>query len=117
MGRLQQLAALYRQRFPSDPPPYLNDASLERGGLFDIYWENLQKGTKRTVWWTTPHVEHRRGTVIDIRVNGSEGSIPVDDEYFDAFEEIAQARGADAEIHSPGTSNQHYHVRLMGVAE
>lgn len=115
--RLLRLADLYHQRFPADPVLYLNDASLERGGLFDSYWKNPEKGTKRTVWWTPPHREHRRGTVIDIRANGAKGSIPVDDEHFRTFEDLAEKLHIQAEIHNPGTSNQHYHVRLMGVAE
>lgn len=115
IGRLQQLAYLYRRRFPNDPPLHLNDAGPERGGLFDIYWENPQKGTKRTVWWTPPHHEHRRRTVIDIRANDAPGAIPV--RNWTSFLEIASRLGIEAAIHSPGTSNQHYHLRLMGVAE
>lgn len=127
IGRLQQLAAIYRQRFPSDPPLHLNDASLERGGMFDInfapytdkkgVYHSRTPGGVPGSWWVAPHDEHRRGTVIDVRANDAEGSIPVDPQHFEAFEKMAKDQGAHARIHSPGTSNQHYHIRLMGVAE
>lgn len=117
LGRLQQLAALYRQRFPNDPPLHLNDGSLERGGLFDIYWENAQKGTKRTAWWTPPHAEHRRGTVIDVRANRAVGAIPNTPRVRGWFEQQIRRLNGSFLLESLGTSNEHYHVRLMGVAE
>ncbi len=127
LARLTILAGRYRDVFPNNPALHLNDASLERGGVFDInfapytdkkgVYHSRTPGGVPGSWWVAPHAEHRRGMVIDIRANGEDGSIPVDEEHFEAFEEIAQSLGTDAEIHSPGTSNQHYHVRLMGVAE
>jgi hypothetical protein len=48
--------------FPNYPLLHINDASLERGGLFDLSgnWTPRPSG----------HHEHRRGTVVDIRANG-----------------------------------------------
>jgi hypothetical protein len=102
--KLNELVASYRARFPNAPLLHLNDASLERGGIFDIKAN-----------WTPPHHEHRRGTVIDIRVNDAPGTIPA--RNYKAFTDIAGRIGMNAKLHSPGTSNQHFHVRLMGVGE
>lgn len=66
LGKLMDLARLYKQvYFPFDPVLRLNDASLERGGLFDL-----------GALWAPPHHEHRRGVVIDVRANGSATAIP-----------------------------------------
>lgn len=99
-----QLARRYRELFPTDPVLQYNDASLVWGGLFDISGH-----------WQPPHREHRRGTVIDVRANGAPGAIPSIN-YRD-FTELAEEDGAHARLHSLGTPNQHFHVRLMGVAE
>lgn len=110
------LAQQYHQVwFPLDPVLYVNDGSLERGGIFDIYWENKQKGTARTAWWIPPHREHRRGTVIDIRANNAEGAIPVANRAI--FEKLVKRLGGNYIHESVGTPNEHYHVRLLGVAE
>lgn len=98
-GRLHQLALLYRQGFPIDPPLYLNDASLERGGLFDLDAD-----------WDVPHKEHRRGSVIDIRANGTATAVP--QENFKEFQQIVN--------HLNMTSifeGNHFHVRLLGMAQ
>lgn len=94
--------------FPNFPLLHINDASLVRGGLFDLnsHWRPVPIG----------HREHRRGTVVDIRANGGPGSIPVDPVVFAVFEDISQRLGVDASIHGVGT-NRHYHVRLFGVPE
>lgn len=104
--KLNELVASYRVKFPNDPLLHLNDASLERGGVFDI---------KTQTPWTHPHREHRRGTVIDIRANDAPGAIPLTNH--EIFIELANRMGANARLHSSGTSNQHFHVRLMGVGE
>jgi hypothetical protein len=119
-GRLQQLASRYRERFPNDPPLYLNDASLERGGLFDIYYDYADKYGVRHErnaegWWTPPHAEHRKGTVIDVRANQAAGAVPSRNHQI--LMDLARDIGVDAGLHSPGTANQHFHIRLMGVAE
>lgn len=103
--KLMQLADLYRRRFSGDPLLHVNDASLERGGLFDIdsNWSYLPRG----------HKSHRRGEAADIRANpdfNPKEAIPV--RNFEKFEEIALEVGGNAKIHSPGGSNQHYHVEF-----
>jgi len=106
-------------------PLQLNDASLIWGGLFDI------KGN-----WTTPHVGHRKGVVIDVRANddtGATGAIPLSS--FDNFKKMALSYyGADAQVHctsnktdgqnrKPPTCvgkdgsqdpNRHFHILLLG---
>lgn len=66
---LEQLAADYAQTFqPPELPPaplHVNDASLPSGGLFDVYGD-----------WKSPHMEHRRGTVVDVRANLQPGNVP-----------------------------------------
>lgn len=122
------------------PEPFrVNDASLELGGLFDIYGD-----------WTNPHKEHRRGTTVDLRANeGTPNAIPP--ENFEGFEMLLTNINGGEEggfirectkdkkdtngnlippIHKRMASNycvsqldgsfddnRHYHVRLMGVAE
>jgi len=98
------LAELYRARFPNDPELRLNDASLERGGLFDI------KYPARTQWWTPPHKTHRRGSDIDIRANEFVHTDAVPHRNYFEFEEIAIDVGCKAGMHSEFTTNQHYHV-------
>jgi hypothetical protein len=111
-ARLIRLAYLYRTCFLSDPPLHLNDASLERGGLFDI---KAKDGTS----WTVPHKTHRFGTEIDIRANPTKHpttSIP--ERNFERFEAYVRAAGATTcPAVGPayrGTDNQHYHVCLAG---
>ncbi len=116
LNRVVVLAALYRgqlkQLFPEpefDFKLHLNDASLERGGIFDI-----------SNTWTRPHAEHCMGTAIDIRANDAPGAIP--NWYREKFEELARVVGADpGELEIPRDSSgrrtpdlRHYHVRLMG---
>jgi len=83
---------------------YLNDASLIWGGVFDLDAD-----------WEDPHEEHKRGSVIDIRANSKTGAIPPIN--FDKFIKLAKYYGAHARIHSPGSSNQHFHVRLLNREE
>lgn len=103
--KLMQLADLYRRNFPGDPKLHINDASLERGGLFDIdgNWSYLPKG----------HKSHRRGTDVDIRANPDiypKEAIPV--RNFQEFEWITVELGGEARPHSEGKPNQHYHVKF-----
>ena len=104
---LRSMAASYQfeQRFilngDSPHPLTLNDASLVWGGKFDIFGH-----------WTGDHAEHRRGTVIDIRANSLAGTIP--SKSFKNFIKLAKDVGANARIHSPGETIQHFHVRLLG---
>ena len=83
---------------------HLNDASLKWGGVFDLDGD-----------WDEPHAEHRLGTVIDVRANGSAGAISSSD--FTIFRALAAKYKIDARIHSPGEINQHFHLRLLGRSE
>jgi hypothetical protein len=88
-------------------PLHLNDASLALGGKFDVFGD----------WTGNDHVEHRKGTVIDIRANSKFGAIPP--ENFKKFIKFAGDNGALAKIHSGGKDNpnQHFHVQLLGRSE
>lgn len=48
-------------------PPRLevNDISLPRGGLFDVFGWDSQAGQMRGAPWEPPHYTHRDGTVVD----------------------------------------------------
>ncbi len=103
---LQGIAIEWRSLYkPFGPVLHLNDASLQRGGYFDIQYQ----------WNRGEHAEHRRGTVIDIRANNLPGAIPRGD--FKDFERVARKYGAVARLHKQNTDKQHYHVRLFGRAE
>lgn len=65
-SRIAILATLYRARYPRLAPLHLNDASLERGGIFDIGRD-----------WRSPHFQHCRGAVVDIRANGADGALNI----------------------------------------
>jgi hypothetical protein len=110
-GKLIDLARLYKQvYFPLNTPVLrLNDASLERGGLFDIDFIG------RTAFWTPPHAEHRHGVVIDIQANGTATAIP--QRNFKEFERLMTNRRMTWVPHTLNESNGHYHVRLLGVAQ
>ncbi|MDD5057960.1 MAG: hypothetical protein PHQ60_08810 [Sideroxydans sp.] len=56
-------------------PLYVNDASLEWGGKFDL------SGT-----WTGSHAEHKRGASVDLRANDTFGAIPA--AAFEDFEVV-----------------------------
>ncbi len=104
LAQLDKLTYQYRQEFLNDPPLHLNDSSLERGGVFDI------QGS-----WAPPHAEHRRGFVIDIRANSAPGAIPA--KNFRSFQMLLRSLGMSYEFEDPGTPNQHYHVRLLGIKQ
>jgi uncharacterized Zn-binding protein involved in type VI secretion len=102
--KISRVAELYHQKFPNNPTLRLNDGSLERGGLFDIYYPS------RVVWWIPPHEQHDRGRNIDVRANEfvNPDAIPHQN-YFD-FEDIVADLGCFARMHSEFARNQHYHV-------
>ncbi len=107
-SRVNVLAVLYRAEFPNNPLLHLNDASLERGGVFDTLSN-----------WNPPHHEHCRGTEIDVRANDALGAIPVQNRK--VFERLADRVGARAKFEIPDDRNgnplnhlRHYHVRLLG---
>lgn len=102
--KVSSLAFLYNDIFPDDPVLHLNDASLERGGLFDL----------ASNWTIIPgHETHRFGNIIDIRFNpqvNPDSAIPLNNR-FEFFDLVSQV-GGRAEIHSPNTDNQHFHVNF-----
>ena len=65
-----------KMRTVAPPLLHLNDASLKWGGLFDICAISNACPSLGVIAWDTPHSEHRRGTVVDIRANAADGSIP-----------------------------------------
>lgn len=107
--RLAVIANNYARLFPEYALLlHLNDASLERGGVFDIY-DN----------WQSPHTEHCRGAAVDIRANDAPGAIP--DTLRSVFEMFARRSGADPLWEIPEDGNRvpvwrlrHYHLRLLG---
>lgn len=107
-GLVRTLANIYRSRFPTDPVLHLNDASLERGGLFD---SDAHKGKP----WQPPHSTHRKGTDIDIRWNPTKHpttSIP--DRNVNKFKKQVLDLGGKAVPAYVGTDNQHFHVEFGG---
>ena len=110
-GKLMDLARLYKQvYFPLNTPVLqLNDASLERGGVFDIDFVG------RMAFWTPPHAEHQRGVVVDIQANGSATAIPR--RNFRGFQELLRRQNMTWRPEQLNQPNGHYHVRLLGVAQ
>lgn len=112
---LQQLGLHWRRLYvPFGPVFGVNDASLARGGLFDCcetYTDRFGVFHNRQIegWWTPPHSEHRRGTVVDIN-----GIRRADEREFERY--VREELRGDAQIHGAGTG-RHYHVRLMGRIE
>ena len=137
----ERLAIEYRKKFPKDPRLHFNDASLIDGGVLDICTEKetsedcayylhyapiceLQPNGTYACSWSRPHIEHRRGSVIDVRANNIKPkapnystSIPKRNEQ--EFLDLAYKLGINtgSRPHSPNSSNRHWHIRLLGVAE
>ncbi len=65
-GVVAVFANLYHAAYPDNSLLQLNDASLERGGIFDLSHN-----------WKSPHEQHCRGTVVDIRANGVDGALNI----------------------------------------
>lgn len=106
-GQAVWLAELYKARFPSDPTLRYNDASLERGGLFDIdaNWSRKPNG----------HERHRYGNIMDVQANPAQHpTTAIPELNFEEFKKLACKTGGEAGLHSPGTPNQHYHVEFTG---
>lgn len=99
------------------PPPvlHLNDASLPWGGVYDICARPGACPDLGVVSWQSPHAEHKRGTVVDVRANGAFGSIPNSNKA--KFMRLLQGRGVPYLHESIDTSNEHFHLRLMGRRE
>jgi hypothetical protein len=103
--KIRSLATDYHNWFPNDSLLHLNDASLVRGGLFDLgaNWSSQPRG----------HKTHSLGTDIDVRANefyhDPNESIPSSN-YVDLMNTIAPDNGCDAQIHSGATPNEHFHL-------
>ena len=116
---ISNIAGLYKIVTQFDAPPtpvlHLNDASLERGGLFDIQYPG-----RGTTWWTAPHSTHRFGVEIDVRANPKVNpGTAIPEANFGDFEFVVARFNATRCPPGPGpgylrTDNQHYHVCLMG---
>lgn len=112
-SRLAVFASLYHAKYPDLAVLHLNDASLERGGIFDLKHN-----------WRSPHWEHCRGTVIDIRANSAEGALNVASEADPMIKKISQLGNiADVtpnfEIPKDQQGNRiwearHFHTYLVG---
>jgi hypothetical protein len=97
---------------------YLNDASLPWGGVYDICARTGACGSATA--WQPPHHEHRRGTVVDVRANRATGAIPSGDIkllFKRMLDEEARKSGISFLHESPGTTNEHFHIRLLGRGE
>jgi len=102
-----------RKDFP--PVLHINDASLPWGGVYDICARPGACTDLGVVAWQGPHAEHRRGTVVDVRANGEDGSIPASKKT--AFIRLLRNNKIPYLQESQGTSNEHFHLRLLGNAE
>lgn len=124
-SRLAVFATLYHGKYPNLSVLQLNDASLKRGGIFDLVHN-----------WKAPHHEHCGGTAIDIRANGGNGALNITgdgihttddgtihsaDPMIDKLQTIAHVAGIDAVWEVPKDSSgnfvwnrRHFHTRLMG---
>jgi len=107
LDKLIALANGYHDRFPNPPLLGLNDASLERGGLFDLY--------PKFPAWKTPHKGHRKGVIVDIRANGQADAIP--QENFKEFDKLLRELGMSALPEDLNRSNGHFHTRLLGIEQ
>lgn len=111
--KLKVLADLYKTEINSKRVLYLNDASLEWGGLFDV-----GKDTP----WASPHSAHDRGLSLDIRAEKNdpnyEGAVLAAD--FIEFNKQAKSNGFKMGLHCNGSvvtrvclnipENRHFHV-------
>ncbi len=100
-------ATIYRSRFPTAPILRLNDASLERGGLFD---SSAHTGKP----WQIPHETHRLGKEIDVRWNPIKWpDTGISDNNVVKFQKIILDLGGVAQRAYVGNpNNQHLHVIL-----
>lgn len=115
-SRVAVFAAFYQAKYPTHAVLHLNDASLERGGIFDLYPESSPN-------WKAPHDQHCRGTVIDIRANGAGGALDItsnDDPVINEVKKLGRIVGADPVWEVPEVNKKpawrlrHFHTKLMG---
>jgi len=99
LSLLRQLAGDYGNRWNLNLA--YNDSSLVRGGRFDLNSN-----------YAPPHYEHNIGLSQDVRANGGPSSIPFDPAIREWFEQRVLDLFGSSPLHeSPGTSNEHYHIR------
>lgn len=101
---LVDLAFTYRAIFPNDPLLQFNDASLERGGIFDL-----------NANWQPSHHSHRQGLSIDIAGNPAYNSTAIPERNFRLFEELSCGNGWWANLELEGVPAQHYHAEHVLV--
>ncbi len=94
---------------------HLNDASLPWGGVYDICARPGACEKRGIIVWKEPHKGHRRGTVIDVRANGAVGSIPTANKI--KFINFLIERGVPYIQEDQKTSNEHFHLMLLGTQE
>jgi len=99
--KINNIAFVYSEDFPDDYVLHLNDASLERGGLFDVSGE-----------WKNPHVTHNKGTDIDIRSNEFVGKTPGDipKRNYKDFYRISKRHGCLAVREFADQPKEHFHL-------
>ena len=114
LSKLEMIASLYysytyyQSKNGVIPDFVLNDAHLKWGGVLDCFLTCANSQA-----WGPAHIEHQRGSVVDIKANGEPGSIV----YENDFRNMAGKVGVDiGKVHGKG-SGRHYHVRLNGVKE
>ena len=100
-GKTAYIAAAYRKKFPSDPVLHFNDASLVRGGLFDISSN-----------WQFPHETHQLGRNVDVKANEfyHEPSQSIPSWNYIDFWNMGVDFGCYVALHSGATPNEHFHL-------
>ena len=98
-AKLRELGYWYSTvAFPFNARLQVNDASLERGGIFDINNN-----------WKRPHAEHCRGAVVDIRANGGDGALNIrsdSDPMIEEIKSLAGGRGIDRRTTAGSTARR-----------
>ena len=100
LERLAIIARAYREQYPTNPVLHLNDASLERGGVYDF-----------KLTWRKPHQCHSRGYDIDVRANQKPGAIPLRDRV--RFSNFLRSIGIPVGHEYQGSDNEHFHLYLL----
>jgi hypothetical protein len=91
VSKISALADQFKAQYSS--PIYVNDMSLQWGGLFDYRAQ-----------WGTPHQTHREGRHVDIR------SVNMTKEEKDFFKSSAVALGFRIMLENEGLINEHWHL-------
>jgi len=113
-GVVAVFANLYHAAYSDNSLLQLNDASLERGGIFDLSHN-----------WKSPHEQHCRGTVVDIRANGVDGALNITsdtDPMIYRVQKIGNKVGAIPVFEVPPDvagvpvwDARHFHTLLIGL--